>query len=234
MRLDKFLVINNYFESRNRADTAIKEGLVFVDNKIAKSSTKVDESSNIEIKQSKFYVSRAGQKLEGFLEKSELNIEGRVALDIGSSTGGFAQILLENSVASIDCVDVGSNQLHHSLRDNFKIDIFEEQDIRSFKSDKSYNLVTCDVSFISILAIIDDIDRLAKADIIILYKPQFEVGREIKRDRRGVVQDEKAIELAKDNFIAHTTKLNWKLIDEQASTLSGKDGNLEYIYHFYR
>jgi len=234
LRLDKYLVINNHFESRNRAINAIKEGLVFVDDRVAKASTKVDENSNIEVKKSKFYVSRAGQKLEGFLNRSRLNIEGRVALDIGSSTGGFAQILLENGVASIDCVDVGSNQLHYSLRDNSKIEIFEEQDIRSFKSSKSYDLVTCDVSFISILAIIDDIDRLSSSDIIILYKPQFEVGREVKRDRRGVVQNDKAIELAKDNFMAHTIKLNWKLIEETPSILCGKEGNLEYIYHFYR
>ena len=234
MRLDKYLVENGYFESRNRAINAIKSDLILVDKKIAKASTKVDKNSNIEIKQSKFYISRAGEKLEGFLKESNLDIKDKIALDIGSSTGGFTQILLEYGVKSVDCVDVGSNQLHHSLRDNPKIDIFEKEDIRNFKSSKNYNLISCDVSFISILSIIDDIDRLAKQDIIILYKPQFEVGREAKRDKRGVVQDIKAIERAKEKFIIYTQKLNWKLIDMKASTLCGKDGNLEYLYHFYR
>ena len=232
MRLDKYLVENGYFESRNRAINAIKSGLVLIDNRVAKASTKVDDSSNIEVKSSKFYVSRAGEKLEGFLKEIDLDISDRVALDIGSSTGGFVQILLEYGVKSVDCVDVGRNQLHHSLRDNPKIDIFEEQDIRGFKGYKDYNLVSCDVSFISIITILNDIDRLAKKDIIILYKPQFEVGKDAKRDKRGVVQDIKAIDIAKAKFIEYTQKLGWELLENRASTLCGKDGNLEYLYWF--
>ncbi len=234
MRLDKYLVENGYFESRNRAINAIKSGFVLIDNRVAKASTKVDNSSNIEVKNSKFYISRAGEKLEGFLKEIDLDISDRVALDIGSSTGGFVQILLEYGVDCVDCVDVGTNQLHHSLRDNPKIDIFEEQDIRGFKGYKDYNLVSCDVSFISILSILNDIDRLAQKDIIILYKPQFEVGREAKRDKRGVVQDIKVIDIAKDKFIEYTKKLDWRLQEERASTLCGKDGNLEYLYWFLK
>jgi 23S rRNA (cytidine1920-2'-O)/16S rRNA (cytidine1409-2'-O)-methyltransferase len=234
MRLDKYLVENGYFESRNRAINAIKSNLIFVNKKMAKASTKIDKDSNIEIKESKFYISRAGEKLEGFLKESNLDIRDKIALDIGSSKGGFTQILLEYGVKSVDCVDVGSNQLHHLLRNNPKIDIFEKEDIRGFKSSKNYNLITCDVSFISILSIIDDIDRLAKQDIIILYKPQFEVGREAKRDKRGVVQDIQAIERARENFIIYIQKLNWRLIDIKESTIYGKNGNLEYIYYFIK
>ncbi|MBN2824381.1 MAG: TlyA family RNA methyltransferase [Campylobacterales bacterium] len=232
MRLDKYLVEKGYFESRNRATSAIEEGRVMIDGKCAKASTKVHENSIIEVQKSKFYVSRAAQKLEGFLEEHPIKLEGRVALDIGSSTGGFAQILLEKGVAQHDCVDVGSDQLHHSLRDNPKLSLFEATDIRDFKSQKSYDVVTCDVSFISILQIIEDINRLAHQDIIILYKPQFEVGREAKRDKRGVVTDKNAIEKVQEEFLKVTQTLKWKLITSLPSSLAGKDGNVEYLYHF--
>jgi 23S rRNA (cytidine1920-2'-O)/16S rRNA (cytidine1409-2'-O)-methyltransferase len=234
MRLDKYLVEKNYFESRNRAMSAIKEGFVMVDGKSAKASTKVNENSIIEIKESKFYVSRAAQKLEGFLAQHPIEIEGKVALDIGSSTGGFAQILLESGVGELDCVDVGSDQLHHSLRDNPKLSLYEEMDIRDFTSDKHYDVVTCDVSFISILQIIEDIDRLSSKDIIILYKPQFEVGRGVKRDKRGVVTDTQAIERVQEEFQIITKELGWQLVTLKSSTLAGKDGNLEYLYHFQK
>ncbi|MEA2028583.1 MAG: SAM-dependent methyltransferase, partial [Campylobacterota bacterium] len=211
---------------------AIKEGIVLIDGKSAKASTKVNESSFIEVQKTKFYVSRAAQKLEGFLAQHPIALETKIALDIGSSTGGFAQILLEHGVGEVDCVDVGSNQLHHTLRANERLNLYEETDIRAFKSNKNYDIVTSDVSFISILQIIDDIDRLASRDIIILYKPQFEVGKKVKRDRRGVVMDQKAIEEAKDRFIEQTQERGWRFISSKPSTLAGKDGNLEYLYHF--
>ncbi len=231
-RLDKYLVKNNHFESRNRAIDAIKRGKVFVDGKVAKPSTKCDENSNIDIDEEKFYVSRASKKLELFLEEYPVNLKDKRALDIGSSTGGFVQILLENEVKSITAVDVGSNQLHHSLRDNAKVKIFEEMDIRVFRSDNAFDVITCDVSFISILQIIEDIDRLSDGDMILLFKPQFEVGRNIKRDSRGVVVDKKAIEEAIEHFELKTSKLGWELCYSTLSKLAGKSGNIEYMYHF--
>jgi len=232
MRLDKYLVEKGYFESRNRALVAIEEGRVLLDGKCVKASCKVGEDSNLVVNESKFYVSRAAQKLEGFLKEHPLDLNHKVALDIGSSTGGFAQILLESGVGELDCVDVGSDQLHHSLRNNPKLNLFEETDIRDFQSDKKYDVVTCDVSFISILQIITAINRLATDDIIILYKPQFEVGREAKRDKRGVVTDTKAIERSKEEFQKVAQSLKWKLIISLPSPLAGKDGNVEYLYHF--
>ncbi len=232
MRLDKYLVEKGYFESRNRALDAIKRGKVFVDGVVAKASHKCDESTNIDIDKEKFYVSRAAKKLEFFLEEYVIDLKGKKALDIGSSTGGFVQILLENEVASVACVDVGSNQLHHSLQDNKKVAIFEETDIRDFKVEELFDVVTCDVSFISILQIIDDIARLSLADMILLFKPQFEVGRGIKRDSRGVVVNKEAIKEAIDKFEAKTVELGWKLCYSTPSKLAGKSGNIEYIYHF--
>ncbi len=231
-RLDKYLVQNNHFESRNRAIDAIKRGKVFVDGKLAKPSTKCDKNSIIDIDSEKFYVSRASKKLELFLEEYPLDLKNKRVLDIGSSTGGFVQILLENGVGSVSAVDVGSNQLHYSLRDNPKVEIFEDMDIRNFYSIKPFDVVTCDVSFISILHIIEDIDRLSCGDMILLFKPQFEVGRKVKRDSRGVVVDKEAIEESIIRFETKTSDLSWKLCYSTISKLAGKSGNIEYIYHF--
>ncbi|HEY9128353.1 MAG TPA: TlyA family RNA methyltransferase [Sulfurovum sp.] len=236
MRLDKYLVEEGYFESRNRANDAIKAGKVKVDGKVAKASAKIDENSSIEVEDEKFYVSRAARKLENFLAEHPVEIKDKRVLDIGSSTGGFAQILLENNVATLSCVDVGKDQLHISLRDKEKLSLHEETDIRDFKSDDAFELITCDVSFISILQITDDIDRLSKegTDIIILYKPQFEVGKEVKRDSRGVVQDLDAIARRKEEFEARTAQLGWKLNYQALSQVQGKEGNQEYLYHFVK
>jgi 23S rRNA (cytidine1920-2'-O)/16S rRNA (cytidine1409-2'-O)-methyltransferase len=236
VRLDKYLVEEGYFESRNRANDAIKAGKVKVDGKVAKASAKIDENSSVDVEDEKFYVSRAARKLENFLVEHPVEIKGKRALDIGSSTGGFAQILLENDVVALFCVDVGKDQLHISLRDNEKLSLHEETDIRDFQSDDAFELITCDVSFISILQITDDIDRLSKegTDIIILYKPQFEVGKEVKRDSRGVVQDVDAIARRKEEFEAQAEKLGWKLNYQALSQVQGKEGNQEYLYHFIK
>lgn len=234
MRLDKYLVEEGYFESRNRANDAIKAGKVKVDGKVAKASTKIDENSSVDVEDEKFYVSRAARKLENFLAEHPMDFNGKRALDIGSSTGGFAQIVLENGVASLSCVDVGKDQLHISLRGNERLSLHEETDIREFQSNDAFELITCDVSFISILQIMDDIDRLSQSgtDIIILYKPQFEVGKDVKRDSRGVVQDLDAIARRKEAFEAQAEKLGWELCYQALSQVQGKEGNQEYLYHF--
>lgn len=232
MRLDKYLVEEGYFESRNRALDAIKTGKVTVDGKKAKASQKITPECNVEVEDEKFYVSRAARKLESFLAEYPMELAGKRALDIGSSTGGFAQILLENSVGSLACVDVGSDQLHISLRGDERLSLFEETDIRDFEDQGGFEVVTCDVSFISILQIIEDIDRLSTKDIVILYKPQFEVGREVKRDSKGVVQDIDAINKRKSEFEQKAAELGWELRYQSASEIAGKSGNQEYLYHF--
>lgn len=236
MRLDKYLVEEGYFESRNRTLEAIKAGRVRVNGKKAKPSARIDENSIVEVAEEKFYVSRAARKLESFFLEYPLDLQGKRALDIGSSTGGFAQIILENGVASLDCVDVGSDQLHISLRKEERISLHEATDIREFQSKKSFELITCDVSFISVLQIISDIDRLAqrKTDIIILYKPQFEVGKEVKRDSKGVVLDLDTISRRREVFEAEAAKLGWELQHQSKSKVAGKEGNLEYLYHFVK
>ncbi|SFZ98452.1 RNA binding methyltransferase FtsJ like [hydrothermal vent metagenome] len=236
MRLDKYLVEEGYFESRNRAHDAIKAGYVTVDGNKPKASAKIDENSIVEVEDAKFYVSRAGRKLDAFLEEYSIDFKNKRALDIGSSTGGFAQIVLENGVNSLACVDVGTNQLHISLRDNEKITLHEETDIRDFEAPEKFELITCDVSFISILQIVSDIDRLIESggDIVILYKPQFEVGKDVKRDSKGVVQDIDAIDRRKEDFEANVKKLGWELKYQSLSKVSGKEGNKEYLYHLVK
>ncbi|WP_072682494.1 TlyA family RNA methyltransferase [Arcobacter sp. LA11] len=233
MRLDLYLVQQPNIQSRNKAHEIIKSNKVKIDGKIvSKPSFDVNENSNIELLEDTFYVSRAAYKLKYFLDEINIQIENKNALDIGSSTGGFTQILLENNVSSITCVDVGSNQLHEKIKENKKIKFFENQDIRTFKNQSHFDIVTCDVSFISIHNILNDINKFAKNKIIILFKPQFEVGTNIKRDKKGVVKDKIAILKARTRFIDACNLLNWKLNYFAPSKLQGKDGNEEELFYF--
>ena len=232
MRLDSYLVANGYFESRNRALEAIRGGKVLVEGKAAKPSFRYDERMKLEIVNEKFYVSRAGCKLEAFLEEYPIDLKDKRVLDIGSSTGGFAQILLEHNVDLLVCVDVGSDQLHYSLRDGNNLKLHENTDIRDFEDENGFDLVTCDVSFISLLEVITYIDRLAKNGIILLYKPQFEVGKNTKRDSKGVVQDRDAIRYNMQKFESRAKELGWNKQHKTFSKLKGKEGNEEYFYYF--
>lgn len=233
MRLDLYLNLNCGIQSRNKASELIKSNKIKLNGKIVtKASTIVENGDKIEILEENFYVSRAAYKLKYFLDEFKLDLNDKLALDIGSSTGGFTQILLENGVKKVTCVDVGSNQLHENIKNSPKIEFFENCDIRDFKTPLCFDLVTCDVSFISILNIIDSINSLNFKNIIILFKPQFEVGINVKRDKKGVVQDKKAIQRARELFLAKTVSLNWSLIYSSLSKLQGKEGNEEEFFYF--
>ncbi len=234
MRIDQYLKENFDIQSRNKASELIKAKKIKVDGKIiTKASLDVNENSNIEILEDDFFVSRAAYKLKYFLEElPNINLKNTISLDIGSSTGGFTQILLNNDVKEVICVDVGSNQLHEKIKADNRISFFENTDIRDFKSEKEFEIVTCDVSFISILNIIEDINRLANDKIIILFKPQFEVGTNVKRDKKGVVKDKKAIIKSREKFLDYTKLLNWELKYSSMSKLQGKDGNEEELFYF--
>ena len=233
MRLDNYLVEKEFVDSRNKAQTIIKEGLVSVNAKpIKKASFKVEEGADVSVEDYKKYVSRAAFKLAEFLEELNLDVSGKIALDIGSSTGGFTQVLLEANAKEVSAVDVGTDQLHKSIREDERVHVYESCDIRKFESDKEFDLVVSDVAFISLLHILDDVDRLAFKDVILLFKPQFEVGREVKRDKNGVVLDKKAILNAMLKFEEACALKNWRLVKKSPSTLTGKEGNLEYCYYF--
>ena len=233
MRLDNYLVQEKFVESRNKAQTIIKEGLVCVNDKIVlKTSFTIEEGDKLEVTNHKEYVSRAAHKLAEFLDELDLDVKDKIALDIGSSTGGFTQVLLERGVCEVSAVDVGTDQLHKSLRNNPCVKVYESCDIRDFHSENKFDMVVSDVAFISLLHILDDVDRLASKDIILLFKPQFEVGREAKRDKKGVVLDTKAIADAMRRFEDACKEKNWKLQVKAPSKLTGKEGNLEYCYYF--
>ncbi len=231
IRLDNYLVQKSLAGSRTKAQAIIKSGLVSVNDKVVlKSSQKIEDSDEIKVAEHIEYVSRSAYKLNSFLEELKLDIRDGVALDIGSSTGGFTQVLLENGVKEVSAVDVGKEQLHRSLLENKRVISYESCDIRKFKSEKVFDIVVSDVSFISLLNILDDIDRLASKKIILLFKPQFEVGRVAARDNHGVVTDEKAITSAMIKFEDACKLKGWKLILKSPSKLTGKEGNLEYCY----
>ena len=234
MRLDLYLTQTFNIQSRNKALELIKSDKVKIDGAIiSKPSFNVEQNHKVEIMEEDFYVSRAAYKLKYFLQELKyFDLKDKNSLDIGSSTGGFTQILLENEVASVTCVDVGSNQLHERVKYNPKISFYENTDIRNFQSEKHFEIVTCDVSFISILNILNDIHRLASKDIIILFKPQFEVGTNVKRDKKGVVKDKNAIIKAREKFLHSTLALNWNLKYSSMSKLQGKDGNEEELFYF--
>lgn len=234
IRVDNYLVNRGLASSRTKAQAMIKDGFVSVNGEsILKSSYKIEaDSDEVIVAKHKEYVSRSAYKLSAFLDELDLNVNDCIALDIGSSTGGFTQVLLERGVKEVSAVDVGREQLHKTLLEDERVFSYESCDIRKFESEKKFDLVVSDVAFISLLNILDDVDRLACRNIILLFKPQFEVGREAKRDNRGVVIDEKAIAKAMIKFEDTCELKGWKLLKKSPSKLTGKEGNLEYCYFF--
>jgi len=233
MRLDKYLHKNYYTTSRNKAQELIINEKVKVNNKIiTKPSHKVSDEDIITILEDIIYVSRAAKKLKSFFDLHKIIVKEKRSLDIGSSTGGFVQILCEYGASSVTAVDVGRDQLHSTIKENPRVKSYEETDIRDFHIDECFEFVTCDVSFVGIEHILEDIDRLSSSEIVILFKPQFEVGRDVKRDKRGVVKDSKAIIQAFKKFEKKTKTLGWKEIIKDYSRVKGKEGNEEIFYYF--
>jgi 23S rRNA (cytidine1920-2'-O)/16S rRNA (cytidine1409-2'-O)-methyltransferase len=234
LRLDAYLFENNFTQSRNKAKELILQGFVLVNQTIIKKPSYLIGDEVVEVIGATQYVSRAGDKLSHFLKASPILaslVEGTRCLDVGASTGGFVQVLLEYGASKVVAVDVGSEQLHASLRDESRIKSVEHCDIRDFEAEP-FVLVTCDVSFVGSHLILPAIDRLSERDIVILLKPQFEVGREVKRDKKGVVQDPVAVAMAQERFEEHCSALAWKLQKKEISSVKGKEGNVEIFYHF--
>lgn len=235
MRLDSYLVEKGFVESRTKAQSLIKEHAISVEGKIVdKVSFEVTDEMNVEMADTQIYVSRAAIKLKGFLPYTEWEIHGLRALDIGSSTGGFTQVLLENGVSEVTCVDVGSDQLHPSIRTDARVRVHENTDIREFTSEKPFEIVTCDVAFIPLELILKSIDALASCYIVLLFKPQFQVGREVKRDKNGVVKDDKAIGKAMIRLEDACALMGWKLVAKETAHIAGKEGNQETCYGFVK
>ncbi len=230
MRLDHYLVHSALARTRSQAQELIRNGSVTVDGSVVRKPAFTVEAQAVEVTEPLPYVSRAALKLKGFLPELPFSCRGMSALDIGASTGGFTQVLLEAGAAHVDAVDVGTDQLHPSLRGDARVRSVEQTDIRRYEPGCTYDLVTSDVSFISLLHILDDVQRLADHWIILLFKPQFEVGREAKRDKKGVVTDAKAIEKAMAAFENACAAHGWQLRAKADAVISGKEGNSETCY----
>ena len=237
MRAD-LVVANALNISRNKASELIKESKISADFiKITKPSDNIQNTAKITC-DDEIYVSRGAIKLKGFLEfladcKMAPILENKSALDIGASTGGFTQILLANGVRCVDCVDVGNSQLASIIKDDARVKAHENTDIRDFAlvCGDRFDIITADVSFIGLQHLILSIDKLAKDDIMILFKPQFEVGKDAKRNKNGVVNDAAKITLAKKAFKERVSALSWQLISEQSCSISGKEGNQEIFFY---
>ena len=163
-------------------------------------------------------------------QKDILNLAGADVLDVGSSTGGFVQILLQRGAKSVTALDVGSSQLSEILRRDPRVIVRENTDIREFESEKKFDLITCDVSFISLNLILESLASLAKSALIVLFKPQFEVGAEIKRNKKGVLKDEKAVCAARAKFERLCAELGLAALHASACKITGKEGNREFFY----
>jgi 23S rRNA (cytidine1920-2'-O)/16S rRNA (cytidine1409-2'-O)-methyltransferase len=159
-------------------------------------------------------------------------LEGQLVLDIGSSTGGFTEVALRRGAKKVVAVDVGRGQLHPKLRGDPRVELFEGTDIREFTYPERFPVILSDVSFISLLKILPAIGRLGAPGgrLLLLFKPQFEVGPEVKRDKRGVVVDSREIERARARFEGEIEKLGWKIEGVYPSPVKGKEGNQEYGY----
>ena len=163
-------------------------------------------------------------------QKDILNLAGVDVLDVGSSTGGFVQILLQRGAKSVTALDVGSSQLSEILRRDPRVIVRENTDIREFSSEKKFDLITCDVSFISLNLILKSLASLAKSALIVLFKPQFEVGTEAKRNKKGVLKDEKAARGARAKFERLCAELGLAVLHAGACKITGKEGNQEFFY----
>ncbi|MEY4504544.1 MAG: hypothetical protein RL154_840 [Pseudomonadota bacterium] len=230
MRLDVALVERGLAKSRTAANEIISSGNATVNGVIVfKPSFNVIDGAVLEALQDE-WVGRGGKKLDAFLSSCALDINGTECLDVGASTGGFTQALLKYGAKQVVALDVGTNQLHISLKQDIRVKSIENIDVRDYKADK-FDIVVCDLAFISIEKILADLIRLSKSNIIILFKPQFEVGKLAKRDRKGVVVDAYAIDFATFNFEMLLKQNNLTIIKSADSVLAGKEGNIERFYH---
>lgn len=236
-RLDNELIEKGWFKTRSKAQQAIKSGIVYCDEKqITKCGYEVGELTKIEIKGEVLkYVSRGGLKLEKALNIWNINLDEKVMIDIGSSTGGFSDCAIQNGVKKIYAIDVGSDQFDKELAKNPKINLFEKTDFRNVNEKilKDANFITIDVSFISVTKLIDKITELKNVkEIVCLIKPQFECGKEVADKFKGIILDKKVHEEAILKIINAFEKIGYNLSGLTFSPIKGGDGNIEYLAYF--
>lgn len=232
-RADVTLVKRGIFESRARAQAAIEAGLVFADGKpVRKASELLDHNAEIDAQPAHPWVSRGGVKLADALARYPLPIEDRVCLDVGSSTGGFTEVLLAEGANLVFAIDVGRDQLHPSLRGHARIVSMEQTDIRSLAGTRlpvRPEVVVIDASFISLKLILPAALDLAASPmhLLALIKPQFEVGRADAKN--GIVRDVTVHQAVCDDIHQFAASLGCTQIEIFPSTIKGGDGNTEFF-----
>jgi len=238
IRLDILMNLNGFSESRNIAKQLIVSNCVFVNNNlINKSSTKISNNSVITIKNDNtIYVSRGAAKLEKALKSFNICVNGTVAIDVGASTGGFTDCLLQHGAKKIYAVDVGHEQLHEKLRKNEKVINIEDTnfryiDCKLFK--ESVDIIVADVSFISLKLILPKIVEIShnNTDIVVLIKPQFEAGKN-NVGKNGIVKDKKIHLVVLNNIKDYCFSNDIYIENITFSPIKGGDGNIEYLAHF--
>lgn len=236
IRLDVFLHDNGYFDSREKARIAIMEGKVFVDNqKEDKPGTMIKTEANVEVKGEKLkYVSRGGYKLEKALKVFNIDLNEKVCIDIGSSTGGFTDVMLQNGAKKVYAVDCGTNQLDYRLRTCEKVVVMENTNARYITKDsfEGIDFISVDVSFISLTKIIPVITNILKffGKSVLLIKPQFEAGKELV-EKNGVVRDEKIHKDVIENIVLFCEKNDMQVRGLDFSPIKGPAGNIEYLLY---
>lgn len=236
-RIDQLLCQRGLAESREKAQALLLAGSVLVNGqRVDKAGAQVAADANIEVLERMPYVSRGGFKLAGALDEFGIDVTGRVCVDVGSSTGGFTDCLLQRGAARVHCVDVGKSQLHWKLRNDERVVIHEGVNARYLSHadiGEPAQLAVCDVSFISATLIIPMLPPLLESprEMVILVKPQFEVGRE-QVGRGGIVRDPALHELACERVRAATEMLGLQT-RLMTSPLPGAEGNVEFLLYGY-
>lgn len=237
-RLDILLVEKGIFSSRERAKTSIMAGKIFVDGqRIDKAGEKVSVNSEIIFKGQEIpYVSRGGLKLEKAMKEFNISLNDKVCMDIGASTGGFTDCMLQNNAKKVFSVDVGYGQFAWKLRTDERVVCMERTNIRYVKPEDigvKLDFASIDVSFISLKKIMPATKELLddNGEIVALIKPQFEAGRE-KVGKKGVVRDINVHKEVVMDIITFLIKEDFNILGLSFSPIKGPEGNIEYLVYF--
>lgn len=236
-RLDTLLVQRGFFESRSRAQAAIMAGQVLVnEQKIDKTGTQVAPDAAIRLLGGDLkYVSRGGLKLEKAVGCFNLDLTGKIAADIGASTGGFTDCALQNGAARVYAIDVGYGQLAWKLRSDERVVNMERTNVRYLEADslpEKVDVATIDVAFISLDKVLPAVKKIIADDgiVIALIKPQFEAGKE-NVGKKGVVRDPQVHLTVINNVIETAGELGFKIAGLDYSPVKGPEGNIEYLLY---
>ena len=236
-RLDVLLVQKGLAKSRENAKAVIMCGDVFVNNEREdKPGTKIDIDADIIVKGNKLkYVSRGGLKLEKAMDNFDVTIDGKICMDVGSSTGGFTDCMLQNGAVKVYAVDVGHGQLDWKLRNDERVICMERTNIRYVTNEDVNDLIdfsSIDVSFISLTKVLIPVRNLLANDgeIVCLIKPQFEAGRE-KVGKKGVVKDKAVHREVIEKVIDFAINNGFDVLNLEFSPVKGPEGNIEYLLH---